>query len=112
METECDDNEVIESEEDDIEFEPDLQAFIWDVEIEESSDEESNEEKSSDEEDPLDDNTLFSELANGRTAVYRSRNDTIWSKEAPPSTRTRVQNIRIRASSPRGEAAGNISSIS
>ncbi|GBP66803.1 hypothetical protein EVAR_48211_1 [Eumeta japonica] len=68
-ETEDVDDEVIKSEEDNLESEPNLQILIRDVEMKESRVEKSNEERSNDEDEPLDDNTPLSKLSDGKKKI-------------------------------------------
>lgn len=101
-ELDTDDEDVIESEDDEVEPEPNLQALVRDSELQE------NEVERLSESDELSDsdNVPLSQLASGRRGpVYKSTNGTIWHKDIPSVTRTRTQNIRIRPPGPKGDAA-------
>ncbi|KAH9632821.1 hypothetical protein HF086_016302 [Spodoptera exigua] len=101
-ELDTEDEDVIESEDDEVEPEPNLQALVRESELQE------NEEERSSESDELSDsdNVPLSQLAPGRRgSVYKSTNGTIWHKDIPSVTRTRTQNIRLRPPGPKGNAA-------
>ncbi|KAF9405686.1 hypothetical protein HW555_013690, partial [Spodoptera exigua] len=101
-ELDTEDEDVIESEDDEVEPEPNLQTLVRESELQE------NEEERSSEFDELSDsgNVPLSQLAPGRRgSVYKSTNGTIWHKDIPSVTRTRTQNIRLRPTGPKGNAA-------
>ncbi|KAJ8728816.1 hypothetical protein PYW07_006512 [Mythimna separata] len=99
-ELDTEDEEVIESEDDEVEPEPNLQALVRESELQENEEERSSESESDSDTIPL------SQLASGRRgSVYKSTNGTTWHKDIPPVTRTGTQNIRLRPPGPKGNAA-------
>lgn len=101
-ELDTEDEDVIESKDDEVEPEPNLQALVRESELQE------NEEERLSESDELSDsdNVPLSQIASRRRGpVYISTNGTIWHKDIPSVTRTRTQNIRIRPPGPKGDAA-------
>ncbi|CAG4963637.1 unnamed protein product [Parnassius apollo] len=103
-ELETDDDEVIESEDDEVQTEPDLQALVHESELRESEDTRLS---ASDETSDSDDYPLSQLATRRRGSVYKSTNGTIWQKDVPPATRIRPHNIRIRPPGPKGDAARN-----
>lgn len=101
-ELDTDGEDVIESEDDEVEPETNLQALVRESELREIEEERLSEfDESSDS-----DNVPLSQLASGRRGpVYKSTNGTIWHKDIPSVTRTRTQNIRVRPPGPKGDAA-------
>lgn len=104
LELHTEDEEVVESEDDDVQPEPDLQALVRDSELHENE-----EERLSESDETSDsDNVPLSQLPTGRLGpIYKSTNGTVWHEDVSTTTRTRVQKIRIRPLGPKGDAAKN-----
>ncbi|KAH9633009.1 hypothetical protein HF086_000369 [Spodoptera exigua] len=101
-ELDTEDEDVIESEDDEVEPEPNLQALVRESELQENEEERSSESNELSDSD----NVPLSQLAPGRRgSVYKSTNGTIWHKDIPSVRRTRTQNIRLRPPGPKGNAA-------
>lgn len=80
------DEEIIESEDDEVQPEPDLDALDRESELREYEEERLSE---SDETSGSDDLPLSQLATERRSLVYKSTNETVWHKDVPPATRTR-----------------------